>query len=93
MTILFFKSTIFLTFLSLLTIPALAAPVTTTTKLSNLLRGFDVSQPQSTDFLLCAKKAGYEKIIIRAYQQACGVVRLFHSSHVSHIIQALIYAE
>jgi hypothetical protein len=39
------------------------------------LRGFDVSQPQAglnPNFWSCAFNAGYRKVVIRAYQQACG---------------------
>ncbi|KAI9766540.1 MAG: hypothetical protein M1840_006498 [Geoglossum simile] len=39
------------------------------------LRGFDVSRAQAglnPRFWACAFEAGYEKVVIRAYQQACG---------------------
>ncbi|KAI9784699.1 MAG: hypothetical protein M1816_000764 [Peltula sp. TS41687] len=72
MALLLLRSAIFL-IISLVAVPAQAAPVTTTTNVQDLLRGLDVSQAQSADFFPCVRKVGYEKIIIRAYQQACGV--------------------
>ena len=44
------------------------------------LRAFDVSGPQAgynPDFWACVTEAGYGKAVIRAYQQACGVVSVF----------------
>lgn len=40
------------------------------------LRGFDISEPPPRGFLACALNAGYEKVVIRMYQQACGSVSL-----------------
>lgn len=41
------------------------------------LRGFDVSEPPSSGFWACALNSGYEKAVIRMYQQACGSVSSF----------------
>ncbi|MCJ1426042.1 hypothetical protein MMC29_003944 [Sticta canariensis] len=36
------------------------------------LRGFDLSEPPASGFWACALNSGYEKAVIRMYQQACG---------------------
>jgi len=38
------------------------------------VKGFDISHPQASTFWSCAKKAGYGRVGIRGYQQACGSV-------------------
>ena len=37
------------------------------------ISGFDISTTRSSAFWSCMKKAGYGKVNIRAYQQACSV--------------------
>ncbi|KAF2428810.1 hypothetical protein EJ08DRAFT_311398 [Tothia fuscella] len=36
------------------------------------LKGFDISQAQSTSFWSCMRNNGYNKVLIRAYFQSCG---------------------
>lgn len=36
------------------------------------LKGFDISQAQSTSFWSCMRNEGYHKVNIRAYFQSCG---------------------
>jgi hypothetical protein len=53
-----------------LTIPIAIAALAATTLAD--LKGFDISQPQSTSFWTCMRNAGYNKVNIRAYFQSCG---------------------
>ncbi len=40
------------------------------------IKGFDISHPQPSNFWSCVKGAGYGRVAIRGYQQACGSVWL-----------------
>jgi hypothetical protein len=43
-----------------------------TTLASADLKGFDISQPQSSSFWSCMHSNGFNKVAIRIYQEACG---------------------